>query len=251
MLVSGFDSVVSLYVSPTGTDVGNCRSNRAKCKTWQYAVDHAPIATVTRIHVDDGVYNENVSVQHYRDVIIIGNVAIPANVVLTIPGGCGVYAEDSAIAQIRGVTFMAGAAGSTAFCGRQHVILDSANNRYGGGSVALVGIYSAYDYAIANFTGDQYLDGSTLSTAFTNDNSTLNLAATFHVKCGITLPIFLTGTERSVTKAGPASFSYFGACGPKDIHGKPYNLDNSQLMLSSVTLPGDQDPTAANHSVVE
>jgi hypothetical protein len=230
---------LSLYVSPTGIDQGNCQSQQSPCRTLQYAADNIPSGYFGFIYPAHGVYpNASVSIYEFRRAVVTGDCTDPTAVVFDngTPGAAIIYVEDHATAGVLCLTLRASDQAVNLIVSRQHTITDFGKIHFAatpGGTINVIAAPS--DHAIMSCAGDVWLDAPANVYAFPGGNSEMNLGCPHHMATQA-VTYFVDGGD-SLINAATTTVDGAGA-GSGNV-GMPYILSNSMLHLGNATLPGN------------
>jgi hypothetical protein len=230
-----------LFVSPKGSDRGQCKSPKKPCATIGRAcsVANSGADRTTSIRVAHGVYESNTSceVHYHRLVFVYGDCNNHADIVLR-GNDVAFHAQDSAILAVQCVDIRSSGNGSIAFGSRQFAIMDVDNVRIG----PLVGgtVMSAQEASRINCLSGLVLYGSVGFVAQAGGMSTIALNCAFSFENTPKINAIAVAVQKSLILASQASWVgiFFGEkyiCSDSQIDGAP-------------TMPGT-DPSSVNNCV--
>src|SRR5262249_47151273 len=219
-----------LFVSPNGSDEGQCESN-SPCATISRAcsVANSSADRVTSIRVAGGAYQNNTScdIYYHRLVFVHGDCNDRPDIVLS-GKDVAFYAQDSAILAVQCVGIRSSGNGSIAFASRQFAIMDVDNVRIGqlaGGTVM-----SAQEMSKINCISSLVLYGSVGYVAQAGGMSTVSLSCAFSFENTPHATAIAVAVQKSLILASQAS--WVGA-----FVGEKYICTDSQID-GATTMPG-------------
>jgi hypothetical protein len=230
-----------LFVSPKGSDEGQCESN-SPCATIGRAcsVANSHADRVTSIQIAPGVYQNNTScdVYYHRLVFVYGDCNDRPDIVLS-GKDVAFYAQDSAILAVQCVGIRSSGNGSIAFASRQFAIMDVDNVRIGqlaGGTVM-----SAQEMSKINCISRLVLYGSVSDVAQAGGMSTVSLSCAFSFENTPQIRAIAVAVQKSLILASSAS--WVGA-----FVGEKYICIDSQID-GATTMPGT-DSSSVNNCLI-
>jgi hypothetical protein len=219
-----------LFVSPNGSDEGQCESN-SPCATVSRAcsVANSGADRATSIRVAGGVYENNTScnIYYHRLVFLYGDCNDRPDIVLS-GNDVAFWAQDSAILAVQCVGIRSSGTGSVAFASRQFAIMDVTNVRIGqlaGGTVM-----SAQEMSKINCLSGVVLYGSVGYVAQAGGMSTISLTCAFSFENTPQIDAIAVAVQKSLILASQAS--WVGA-----LVGEKYICTDSQID-GATTIPG-------------
>lgn len=214
------------FVSPSGSDAGDCIA--MPCKTLRRAVDATGGDGTVRMA--PGVYNDSVSIEHYKHIFVLGDCADPSKVVINVPSGAaGFWVQDHATA-IVGCFTLNGGSGSAGIISRQFAIADYYNVRFGpfpGGTHV-----AAVEQSKTNCGGWVEIFGGAVVHGSATGMSTLLLPCTIILTGSPAIDYFYVGTGRSLIEA--YTTIYMGGS-----VGMQFALQDSSLNMNNSIVPGN------------
>jgi hypothetical protein len=228
-----------LFVSPTGSDRGPCKSLKKPCATIGRAcsVANSSADRVTNIIVAPGMYQNNISckIWYHRVVVIYGDCNNHPDILLA-GNDVAFHAEDSAILAVNCVGIRSSGNGSIAFASRQFAIMDMANVRIGqlaGGTVM-----SAQEMSKINCLSGLVLYGSVGHVAHAGGMSTVSLGCAFSFENTPHVNAIAVAVQKSLIIANYASWV-------GDFVGEKYICLDSQID-GATTMPGTDSSSVNN-----
>jgi hypothetical protein len=227
-----------LFVSPKGSDEGQCESNSPSAtigRACSVANSHADRAT--NIQIAPGVYQNNTScdVYYHRLVFVYGDCNDRPDIVLS-GKDVAFYAQDSAILAVQCVGIRSSGNGSIAFASRQFAIMDVDNVRIGqlaGGTVM-----SAHEMSKINCISRLVLYESVSYVAQASGMSTVSLSCAFSFENTPQISAIAVVVQKSLILASGAS--WVGA-----FVGEKYICIDSQID-GATTMPGTDSSSVNN-----
>ena len=195
-----------LFVSPEGSDRGECKSQKKPCATIGRACSVANNAAdrATGIYVAGGVYRKNTScdIFYHRFVGVYGDCNDRPDIVLS-GDDVAFRAQDSAILVVQCVNIRSVGNGSIAFASRQFAIMDVDNVRIGqlaGGTVM-----AAQEMSKINCVSGLVLYGSVSYVATAGGMSTVILSCAFKFENTPQVKAIALAAQKSLIVASSSS----------------------------------------------
>jgi hypothetical protein len=229
-----------LFVSPNGSDEGQCESN-SPCATIGRAcsVANSSADRVTAIKVAGGVYQNNTfcDVWYHRYVSIYGDCNDRPDIGLS-GSDVAFRAQDSAILVVHCVGIRSSGNGSIAFASRQFAIMDVDNVRIGplagGGMVMKAGEMSKINCT----PGGIVLYGSVGHVTLASGMSTISLTCALRFENTPQIDAIAVAVQKSLIIVDSAS--WVGA-----FVGQKYICIDSQI-VGATTMPGTDSSSVSN-----
>jgi hypothetical protein len=238
----GADADQFLFVSPKGSDRGQCNSPKKPCATIGRAcsVANSSADRVTNISVAPGMYQNNIScnIWYHRVVVIDGDCNNHPDILLA-GNDVAFHAQDSAILLVSCVGIRSSGNGSIVFASRQFAIMDMANVRIGqlaGGTVM-----SAQEMSKINCLSGVVLYGSVGHVAQAGGMSTISLGCAFSFENTPHVNAIAVAVQKSLIIA-----NYVLWVG--DFVGEKYICLDSQID-GATTIPGT-DSSSVNNCLI-
>jgi hypothetical protein len=229
LLAPAVASAAELYVSPNGSDAGQCTA-QAPCasiaRACQVAIQ-SPERVVT-IYVAGGTYNGGgCNAVYYQVIVVFGDCSNKPDIIL-FGNDVGFWAQDHVILAVQCIGIRSLGNNSIAFASRQFAIMDINHVRlgrlYGG-----IGI-SAQEMSKANCGASLEVAGEMGVVVTAGDKSTVSLNCPVTILENPSISFFATIARGGLLDASSAH--YTGA-----IRGQKYSCDNGEVS-GSAAIPG-------------
>jgi len=239
MVPLGADAAQWLFVSPKGSDEGQCESLEKPCATIGRACSVANNSTdrVTTIIVAGGLYQNNTlcNIHYHRVVSVVGDCMNHPDIVLS-GNDSAFHAEDSAILGVNCVDIRSSGSHSIAFASRQFAIMDVADVRIG--QLADGAVMHADEMSKINCISGVVLYGSVGYVAEADMISTIILGCAFRFENTPQINAIAVARQKSLILAERAS--WVGA-----FFGQKYICTDSQID-GATTMPGTDSSLVNN-----
>ena len=243
-------ALATVFVDPAGNDGNDCRSPAMACATLQGAVDHIGFGTYDEIIVAAGEYHlaAMVNVYYWRSIIIrgpgdaVGSCRSPGATLVLPPDKVAFFAQDGAILNLSCLTIRGASAGIAA---RQGAIVDFSEIRF----VDVKQYVIANDKGMVTCAGKIHVEGASALNGFVaTRGSLMNIHCAMVLPAGLSFSDFVYGgnSGTNIDMSG-ATFSTDGEIFSPDgsilnARGRPYTIDNAELNLGGVVVPGSEPP---------
>jgi hypothetical protein len=229
-----------LFVSPKGSDEGQCESN-SPCATIGRAcsVANSSAGRLTAIYVAGGVYQNNTfcNIYYHRVVGVNGDCNDRPDIVLS-GNDVGFQAEDSAVLIVQCVSIRSVGNESIAFASRQFAIMDLGNVRIGqlaGGGMVMKAVEMSKINCIA---GGIALYGSVGYVAYASGMSTIGVTCALRFENTPQIDAIAVAIQKSLILVDSAP--WVGA-----FVGQKYICTDSQI-VGATTMPGTDSSSVNN-----
>jgi hypothetical protein len=231
-----------LFVSPNGSDEGQCESREKPCATIGRAcsVANGSADRETSIEVAGGMYQHNTScnIRYHRFVVIYGDCNNHPDILL-FGNDTAFYAVDSAILGVNCVDIRSSGSHSIAFASRQFAIMDVANVRIG--QLADGAVLRAEEMSKINCLSGVVLYGSVGYVAEAGGMSTISLGCAFRFENTPQIIAIAVARQKSLILATQAS--WVGA-----FFGQKYICIDSQI--DGATTMSGTDSSSVNNCLI-